>query len=271
MFEQEALLGQLGDGLTNKVVERLHGFAYITPGIVQQLAREALNEEWGRNNYALEKYLAVHIPWSIEQGKYTHSLNQLYITAGHLQTRYGTPLYLVFGQNNQGNQPWRLVTAGSNIAAPELPVSPDIPTPPEIPIGKEIVMMHDHILGENAERVPFLATTPPVAQMCAVSGAIQWSLNRNLQMPYWYYGRMQYVVPLYLQNRENIALAPDAVAPIQVNPNSLLVRTVLAPSMPYANARVGVHRHDQLPPWLLNAWAGVAQQATDQQIEDPEA
>lgn len=270
MFEQSELIQQLGDGFTNKVVDRLHQFVYMTPVVVQQLAQDALNEEWGVNFYALEKYLAVHIPWSIEQGRYTHSHNQFYVTAGHLQTRYGTPLYLVFGENNQGNQPWRLVTAGSNISASELPVSPDIPDPPEIPVGKEIVMMHDHILGENSERIPFLRDTPPVAQMCAVSGAIQWSLNRGLQMSYWYYGKMQYLVPLYLQNRENIALAPDAVAPIQVNPNSLLVRTVLTPDMPYANARVAVHRHDQLPPWLLDAWAGVAQQVTTQQIDDPE-
>ncbi|NTV67043.1 MAG: DUF3825 domain-containing protein [Chlorobaculum sp.] len=270
MFAQEELLAQLGDGYTNKVVERLRNFAYLPTGIVHQLAKDALTEEWGINEYALEKYLAVHIPWSIEQGKFTNSYNQFYVTAGHLQTRYGTPLYLVFGQNNQGEPPWRLIKAGSNIKAPELPVSPDIPEPPTIPMGKEIVMMHDHILGDNAERVPFLSNTPLVAQMCAVSGAIQWSLNRNLQLSYWYYGKMQYLVPLYLENRENIALAPDAVAPIQINPNSLLVRTVLSPDMPYANARVAVHRHDQLPPWLLDAWKRIAQQTTNEQIEDPE-
>jgi hypothetical protein len=131
-------------------------------------------------------------------------------------------------------------------------------------------MMHDHILGENAERVPFLRDTPPVAQMCAVAGAIQWSLNRNLQMPYWYFGRMNYLVPLYLQNRENITLAPDLIAPVQVNPDSLIVRTILAPHMPYANARVAVKRYDQLPAWMLSAWADYASQMTESEIEDPE-
>ncbi len=101
MFEQETLVGQLGNGLTNRVVERLHQFAYIPPNLLEQLASDALNEEWGNNFYALEKYLAVHIAWAIEQGKYTHSHNQFYVTAGHLQTRYGTPLYLVFEENQQ--------------------------------------------------------------------------------------------------------------------------------------------------------------------------
>lgn len=270
MTEKETLLAQLGDAYTNKVVDRIHRFAYFPPKILQGLAHEALNEEWGAELFALRKYLAVHIPWSIAEGRYTFSHNQFYVTAGHLQTRYGTPLYLVFGENQQASQPWRLVTAGSRISAPELPVPPDIPTPPEIPVGQEIVMAHDHILGDNAERVTFLANTPQVARMCAVSGAIQWSINRNLQMSYWYYGRMQYLVPLYLQNRENIALAPDAVAPLQVSPASILVRTVLPPAAVYANARVAVRRHDQLPPWLLDAWAAVAQAATTEESEDPE-
>ncbi|NOT62697.1 MAG: DUF3825 domain-containing protein [Acidobacteria bacterium] len=271
MFEQEKLLEQLGDPYTSKVVERLHRFAYIPPVIIESLAREALNEHWGRDNYALMKYLAVHIAWSIENGRYTFSGNQFYVTAGHLQTRYGTPLYLVFGVN-QGSSviPWRLITAGSQISAPELPAPPEIPPSPNIPKGAEIVMMHDHILGDNAERVPFLNETPPVAQMCAVSGAIQWSLNRNLQLPYWYFGKMNFLVPLYLQNRENITLSPDLIAPIQVNPDYLLVRTVLEPVMPYPNARVAVRRHDQLPPWMLASWAEYVVTASTSQIEDPE-
>lgn len=132
------------------------------------------------------------------------------------------------------------------------------PPPPAVPPGAEIVMMHDHILGDHADLVPFLKDTPPVAQMCAVSGAIQWSLNRGLQMAYWYFGKMNHLVPLYLKSREDITLAPDLIAPIQVNPDSLLVRTVLEPSMPYADARVAVRRHDQLPHWLLDAWTAYA-------------
>lgn len=131
-------------------------------------------------------------------------------------------------------------------------------------------MLHDHILRDNPDRVPFLGKTPPVSQMCAISGAIQWSLNRGLQLPYWYYGRMNYLVPLYMQSRENITQAPDLIAPIQVNPESLIVRTVLLPHMPYANARVSVRRHDQLPPWMLDAWNSNAMKATKEQIENPE-
>jgi hypothetical protein len=272
MFEQAELLQQLGDSNTNKVVERLARFTVVAPRVLGSLASAALNEHWGERNYVLEKYLAVHVAWSIEQGRFTRSANQFYTTAGHLQTRYGTPLYLVFEQNQRGGAiRYYLVTAGPQVSAPELPMPPEVPAPPAIPVGAEIVIVHDHILGANVERVEFLENTPPVAQMCAVSGAIQWSLNRKLQMAYWYFGRMNYLVPLYLRNRENITLAPDLIAPVQVNPDSLLVRTVLLPTMPYANARVAVRRHDQLPPWLLAGWAAEAASASRTVLEDPES
>lgn len=273
MFDQSTLLEDFGNPYTNKVVDRLHSFCYIQPQSIEQLAKMALNEEWGRDFYVLRKYLAVYIPWSVEQARFTTSQNQFYVTAGRLQTRYGTPIYLVFGENRSpGREPWRLITLGSQISAPELPAPPDIPISPQLPRGGEIVMMHDHILGENVDRVPFLRNTPPVAQMCAVAGAIQWSLNRNLQMPYWYFGRMNYLVPLYLQNRENITLAPDLIAPIQVAPDSMIVRTVLLPHMPYANARVAVGRHDQLPPWMLSSWTEYAAlQMSEKEIDDPES
>jgi hypothetical protein len=271
LVTHEELMTALGEPLTNAVVARLHRLAHLPAAHLATLARAALSEVWGTDNYALEKYLAVHVAWSIEQNRYTLSETQLFVTAGHLQTRYGTPIYLVFERNqNVGRQPLYWVYVGSDVSAPSLPAAPDIPAPPEIPRGAEVIMLHDHILQENADRVPFLERTPPVSQMCAISGAIQWSLNRGLQLPYWYYGQMSYLVPLYMQSRENITQAPDLIAPIQVNRDNLIVRTVLLPHMPYANARVSVRRHDQLPPWMLAAWNSNAMETTREQIENPE-
>ncbi|MFB8340894.1 DUF3825 domain-containing protein [Brucella cytisi] len=270
-FTHEELLEAWGDPYTNRVVERLHRFAFIPNDHLERLADIALPENWGNNHHVLKKYLAVQIAWSIEQAQFTQGNDQFYVTAGHLQTRYGTPIYLAFARNrNQNREPFYLVAVESNMSAPALPVPPEIPMPSDIPIGVEIVMMHDHILDDNSDRVPFLRDTPRVAQMCAVSGAIQWSLNRKLHLPYWYFGRMSYVVPLYLSSREDITQAPDLIAPIQVNPQSLLVRTVLKPVMPFGNARVAVQRHDQLPHWLLQAWREHAATATEAEIENPE-
>jgi hypothetical protein len=271
MIPKEDMLSVLGEVYTNEVVARLRRLAHIPEAQLSALSRAALSENWENDNYVLEKYLAVHVAWSIEQDLYTTSSNQLFVTAGHLQTRYGTPLHIVFERNtNVGRQPLYCVHVGSDISAPQLPNPPEILAAPEIGRGAEIVMLHDHRLRDNANRVPFLGHTPPVSQMCAVSGAIQWSLNRGLQMPYWYYGRMNYLVLLYMQSRENITQAPDLIAPVQVNPNTLIVRTALLPHMPYANARVAVRRHDQLPHWMLDAWNTTATDVTAVQIDDPE-
>ncbi|MFY0993526.1 DUF3825 domain-containing protein [Pseudomonas juntendi] len=249
----EKLREDIGSGYTNEVVRRLNSFAYVPVPVLNSLAEASLTENWGNNNHVLKKYLGASIAWSIEQGAVTFSDDQFYMTAGHLQTRYGTPLYLVFTAGDRG-APWKLIKAGAHISAPSLPAAPVIPSGDSIPKGVEIVMQHDHMLKDNADRVAFLKEAPPVAQMCAISGAIQWSINRELQLPYWYYGSMNYLVPLYLKDRENITAAPDLVAPIQISNGQILVRTVLEPHMPYANARIGVRRHDQLPHWMLNTW-----------------
>jgi hypothetical protein len=271
-ISKEDLLSALGNSFTNEVVARLRRLTHLPDNRLADLSRSALSENWGNDDYVLEKYLAVHIARSIEHGRYTSGENQLYVTAGHLQTRYGTPLYLVLERNqNVGRQPLYCVYIGSDVSAPALPIPPEIPTAPAITRGAEIVMLHDHILRDNASRVPFLEKTPPVSQMCAVSGAIQWSINRGLQMPYWYYGRMNYLVPLYMHSRENITQAPDLIAPVEVNPEILIVRTVLLPHMPYANARVAVKRHDQLPHWLLDAWNATSTTVTPREIDNPES
>ena len=198
MFENEAFLNSLGSPLTNRVIGRFRRFAYLPPSLLNLLAETALAENWGTNNSVLNYYLATYVPWSIEKGYYTFDSEKFYVTAGCLQTRYGTPIYLSFGKNRRQEfeVPWALTRVDTEIYyAPEPPNSPDIPKPQDIPSGAEIVMKHDHILGENVQRVQFLRDTPPVAQICAVSGAIQWSLNRKLALPYWYYGRMNFIVP----------------------------------------------------------------------------
>jgi hypothetical protein len=258
-----------GSPYVARTVQRLHRFAYIPRQRLDDLAAAALAENWGANHFALEKYIAVLVWWSLEQERFTHHQeHQIYFSAGCLQTRYGTPLYLVFERNNRPNvQPWALVYVGSSPSAPEYPQPPDIPDPPPIDRASEPVINHDHILQENFDRVQFLQQTPPVAQLCAIAGSLQWSINRGLQIPHFHYGTMNYIVPLYLQSRENITEEPDLVAPIQVMRERLLIRTVLKPFMPYANARVAVRRHDQLPSWLLHGWNQHASTLSERVIE----
>ena len=135
-----------------------------------------------------------------------------------------------------------------------MPREPDLGEWPVLNPGAEIVMAHDHIIQENAGRVAFLKSTPPVAQLCALAGSIQWSMFRGLQVRQLYFGVRCYFVPMYLANREDITRPPDLVAPVQLQQDKLLVRTALIPDQAYARARVTVGRQDQLPSWLIASW-----------------
>lgn len=248
------LVAPFGDARPGEV-KGLHSFAYIPDDVLRRLAEIALDEDWGPAYFVLEKYLAEHVPLSLAQGRYTPFEGHLTLTAGSLQTRYGTPIYLVFEANRKpGAARWFLKEATDRPRTTSLPQPPDLPEWPSIELNSEVVIAHEHILGDNRERVGFLESTPPVAQMCAVSGAIQWSIHRELAIRQLYFGTQSYFVPVYLTSREDITSAPDLVAPVQVQPGYLVARTLLVPHMAYARARVVANRADQLPGWLTRAW-----------------
>src|SRR5262245_8860483 len=113
MVTQQTLLEQLGSSATPRTVDRLHRFAYIPDIWIDRLAKDAVSEGCGPRRYALEKYLADHVAWSIEQGQFVFQNDQLYVAAGSLQTRYGTPRFLAFAANrNPDKQLWALAFAG---------------------------------------------------------------------------------------------------------------------------------------------------------------
>jgi len=254
LFSKEELLSQLGNARSGEV-QRLTYFSFVPDEKIEILARCALQEDWGENYFVLRKYLAVHIPMSIEQERYVWNGDQLFVSAGSLRTRFGIPIYIAFQPNTlEGRQKLYLRWVGDSPRCGEFPEPPMFNEWPRIDLSSEVVIATDHILGDNENRIPYLQETPPVAQMCAVTGAIQWSLHRGLYIKQMYLGVESYFVPLYLQTREDITSAPDLVAPVQIQPNRLLVRTVLLPYMAYDKARVVVTRHDELPPWLLSSW-----------------
>ncbi|MBD6616308.1 DUF3825 domain-containing protein [Komarekiella sp. 'clone 1'] len=264
MPSKEDLLEQYGSVRTSHVLEQLYNFAFITPTAIDNLNRQALDEDWGRDLNVLKKYIAITLYWSIEQGRFIEVTGGFIVTAGLLRNRYSVPIYLKFEQNTRSsNQPWALTFAGLGHdidGVSEFPAAPEVPKSPEIPIGNEIVVKDEHILGERSERVPFLQGIGNVAQICALTGAIQWSIYRGLQQPCWYFGKVQYYVPIYLQNQENITATPDLVVPIEIGQDNLpiFVRTALNPESQtnyYSNIRPVVARADQLKPWVVSSWA----------------
>ncbi|BAZ31501.1 hypothetical protein NIES4074_39740 [Cylindrospermum sp. NIES-4074] len=275
MSFKEELLEQYGSIKTNRVLDQLYSFAYITPTAIDNLKQQALDENWGNDN-VLKKYIAITLYWSIEQSRFIEIQDSFIVTAGLLRNRYSVPIYLRFDKNNRSaNQPWALTFAGLGEdidGVSEFPAAPEVPKSPEIPIGNEIVLRDEHILGQRAERVPFLQGVGTVAQICALTGAIQWSIYRGLQQPCWYFGKMQYYVPIYLQNQEKITATPDLVVPIEIRQDNLpiFVRTALNPlneTTYYSNIRPVVARNDQLKPWVLSSWEAATKEISSDDID----
>ena len=249
-------------------VECLHNFAYIPDDKLERLAAAVLDENWGRNHWVLERYLAVHVGLAAKQERFVTHEGRMVMCAGHLQTRYGTPVYLSFEKNRQQErQPLYLQYVGDRPNVPQLPQEADLPEWPSLPRGAEIIIAHEHILEQRHDRVAFLSQTPRVAQMCALAGAIQWSLFRDLAIRQLYLGVPSYFLPVYLKSREDITEIPDLIAPVQVQGEKLFVRTALEPHMAYAWARVVATRHDQLPHWLVTAWHDRADQEVAAAVE----
>ncbi len=278
MDTQEELIQQYGSMKTSRVLERLYSFAYISPKIIENIQRQALDEDWGKDFYVLKKYIAITVYWSLEQGRFAEYQDGFIVTAGLLRSRYSVPIYLRFERNNNpsATQPWALTFAGSgdNIkGVAELPAAPEVPKPPEIPVGNEIVVRDEHILGQRSDRVPFLQGVGAVAQICALTGAIQWSIYRGLQQLCWYFGKMQYYIPIYLQNQENITATPDLIVPIEIRQSTtpLSVRTALDPltqTTYYSNIRPVVARADQLQPWIVSSWAAATKADPSDSVEE---
>jgi hypothetical protein len=271
-------MGTLQDGLARQFegtdwgsVKGLHNFAYIPDDKLERLKATILDEDWGKACFVLEKYLAVNIRLAAEQGRFTGDDNRVVFAAGRLQTRYGAPVYLVFERNSRDLPPWYFKWVGDQTivrGVPVLPDPPDLGEWPELRLGREVTVAHEHILKEHQERVTFLAQTPPVSQICAIAGAIQWAIHRGLQVKQLHRQYRQYFVPVYLQSRENLGTAPDLVAPIEVGADRLIVRTLLLPHMAYSLARSVVERVDRLPPWILAAWHGRPQDADAAALPD---
>jgi hypothetical protein len=246
-------------------IQSLFRFCFVPGGRVGLLKQLAPEEEWGFNDFALLKYLAVHVRLAIEQSRYVWNGDQIVLTAGRLATSKGAPIYVGLVRNSTpGENPWVMNWVGERPSSSELPEPPDLGAWPELAPGSEIVVACDLTSDERRVRVPEVATASPIAQASAIAGAVHWALWRGLAVRQIHGGGRGYFVPLYLATREDLTLAPDAVAPLVVQGARLVVRTLLQPHVAYAPARAVVERWEQLPAWLLDAWDG----ATDASGED---
>jgi hypothetical protein len=241
-------------GAEYQSIQSLFSFCFVPGGRLGLLKELAPAEEWGANNFVLLKYLAVHVRLAIEQSRYVWNDDQIVLCAGRLSTARGAPIYLGLVRNSLPDEnPWVMNWVGERPSCAELPESPELGAWPELDPASEIVVAFDLGSDERRVRLPEVGAAP-VAQAAALAGAVHWSLWRGLAVRQIHGGGRGYFVPVYLASRDDLTLAPDAVAAIVVQGKRMLVRTLVEPHVAYPLARAVVERWEQLPAWLLDAW-----------------
>lgn len=250
---REQLLADFGDEYLS--IQSLFQFCFVPGGRLSLLKELTPAEEWGMNNFVLLKYLAVHLRLSIEQGRYVWNGEQIVLTAGRLFSTKGVPLYVGLVQNSTPDEnPWVLNWVGERPSTAELPEPADVGEWPALDARNEVIIACDMGSEDRRSKLGVLATAPPVVQSSVIAGAVHWSLHRNLAVRQIHGGGRGYFVPVFLTSRDDLTVAPELVAPVQVQSHRLVVRTLLEPHVAYSPARAVVERWEQLPSWLLDAW-----------------
>jgi len=250
---RDQLLADFGDEYLS--IQSLFQFCFVPGGRLSLLKELTPVEEWGMNNFVLLKYLAVHVRLSIEQGRYVWNGDQIVLTAGRLFSIKGAPLYIGLVRNSTPDEnPWVLNWVGERPSTAELPEPADLGEWPVLDAHNEVVIACDFSSEERRAKLGVLSDSPLVVQSSAVAGAVHWSLHRNLAVRQIHGGGRGYFVPVYLSSRDDLTVAPELVAPIQVQSNRLVVRTLLDPHVAYSPARAVVERWEQIQSWLLDAW-----------------
>lgn len=250
---RDQLLADFGDEYLS--IQSLFQFCFVPGGRLSLLKELTPVEEWGQNNFVLLKYLAVHIRLSLEQGRYVWNGDQIVLTAGRLFSTKGVPLYIGLVRNSTPDEnPWVLNWVGERPSTAELPEPADLGEWPVLDVRNEVVIACDLAADDRREKLGALANASLVVQSSAIAGAVHWSLHRSLAQRQIHGGGRGYFVPVYLTNRDDLTVAPELVAPLQVQSNRLIVRTLLEPHVAYSPARAVVERWEQVASWLLDAW-----------------
>lgn len=243
---------------------RLKEFAnHNMPVILSDLKSTLMVEPWGRDNKILSTYINVNFEIACEEEKiYENEANDIaFWKVGNLVSIAGDPLWFVYCLNPRDEQKWNFKKTYYGI----LPPVPDgDKTIDDYQIQYRIPTFHsswqftleprtvEHIMLENKSRLVYvfgedLANNEHML-FRTIFGELELQKKRSDIMAQWYYGKYQFLMPLYLKSPDEVSLTATLEPLDEIQ--QYKVRTLLYPEYAYPHIRAVVKNRSAITGWM---------------------
>ncbi|MEA4894670.1 MAG: DUF3825 domain-containing protein [Oscillospiraceae bacterium] len=242
---------------------KLKDFAnHNMPVILSDLKKDLMSEPWGANCKILSTYINVNFEIAYSENKvYEDDTNNIaFWKVGNLVSIAGDPLWFMYELNQRGQQKWNFQRA---YYASSLPVV-SYKTIDDFQIQYNVPIFHsswqftlepdtvEHIMSENKERLVrvFGEDLSKNGHMLfrTILGELELQKKRSDVMAQWYYSKYQFLMPLYLNNPDEVSLTAT-LEPID-DVNRYKVRTLLYPEYAYPHIRSVVKNRSAITGWM---------------------
>lgn len=233
------------------------------PYILAELKSSLMAEPWGTNSKILSQYINVNFEIAYSEGRIFEDKDQgtAFWKVGNLVSLAGDPLWFIYEMNPRGTQPWNFKKPHYGTVLPISNLNKLIDdfqiqyqTPPFFSSWQFILEPQtvEHIMNENKERLEsvFGAELARNSHMLfrTILGELELQKKRSDVMNQWYFGKYQFLMPLYLKNADKVSLTATLEPLDEVK--QYKIRTLLYPEYAYPHVRAIVKNRSAITGWM---------------------
>lgn len=247
-----------------KLKMKLREFAnHNMPHILEELKKSLMTEPWGTNYKILSQYINVNFEIAYSEGKIyeDEEKNIAFWKVGNLVSLAGDPLWFIYEKNTRGTQTWNFKRTYYGVVLPISDTSKLIDDyqlqyqTPRFYSSWQFVLEPEtveHIMEENKSRLEsvFGVELSQNGHMLfrTILGELELQKKRSDVMNQWYYGKYQFLMPLYLKSPDKVSLTAT-LEPLD-DTKQYKVRTLLYPEYAYPHVRAVVKNRSAITGWM---------------------
>ena len=232
-------------------------------GILNNLRNELMEEPWGKNNRILSTYINVNFEIAYEEKKvYENEKDNIaFWKVGNLVSVAGDPLWFVYGLNENGAQKWDFEKCHYGSFPP---VYLDNMSIDEFQVEYRFPQFHSswqlrlepptikHIMGRNRDRLISVfgneLSQNDHMLLRTILGELELQKKRSDIMNQWYFGKYQFLMPLYLKKPNEVSLTATLEPLDEIK--CYKVRTLLYPEYAYPHIRAVIKNRSTITGWM---------------------